>query len=505
MTKTNKYLWTSSEWTFEKIEKVDREIRRIATEKYKLDTYPNQIEVITSEQMLSAYSSVGMPVLYDHWSFGKQFVYQQKDYKRGRMGLAYEIVINSSPCISYLMEENTMTMQTLVIAHAAYGHNSFFKNNYLFKQWTDAESIIDYLLFAKRYIRQCEEKYGEEAVEEILDSCHALQNYGVDRYKKPRKLSIEKEKKRQRTRERIRQEQVNDIWKTLPASAKKKKKKKKRFPPETQENILYFIEKNSPILKSWQRELVRIIRKIAQYFYPQRQTQVMNEGWATFTHYNIMNDLYDDGLITEGAMLEFLKSHTSVVFQPEWHQKYFNGLSPYVLGFNMMMDLKRVCENPTEEDKQWFPDFAGSDWLETLHFAVDNFRDESFIQQFLSPTVMREMHLFVVGDNKKNPYNYIVEHIHDDVGYRRVREFLSKQYNLNYQDPDIQVYNVDKEGDRTLYLKHYVYNDIPLHETADEILKHIHRLWGYNIILESVDTTGKVLKTYECKKEEKKD
>ncbi len=505
MTKTNKYLWTSSDWTFDKIEKTDREIRRIATEKYKLDTYPNQIEVITSEQMLSAYSSVGMPVLYDHWSFGKQFVYQQKDYKRGRMGLAYEIVINSDPCISYLMEENTMTMQTLVIAHAAYGHNSFFKNNYLFKQWTDAESIIDYMLFAKRYIRECEEKYGEEAVEDILDSCHSLQNYGVDRYKKPRKLSIEKEKKRQRTRERIRQQQVNDIWKTLPTSTKEKKKKKKRFPLETQENILYFIEKNSPILKSWQRELVRIVRKVAQYFYPQRQTQVMNEGWATFTHYNIMNDLYDERLITEGAVLEFLKSHTSVIFQPEWHQEYFNGISPYALGFRMMMDLRRVCEHPTKEDKQWFPDIAGSDWLETLHFAMNNFRDESFIQQFLSPTVMRDMHLFVVGDNKKNPYNYVVEHIHDDVGYRRVREFLSRQYNLNYRDPDIQVYNVDKEGDRTLYLRHYIYNEIPLHDNSQEVLKHVHRLWGYNIVLESVDTEGKVTKTYECKKEEKKD
>ena len=78
------------------------------------------------------------------------------------MGLAYEIVINSNPCIAYLMEENSMTMQALVIAHAAYGHNSFFKNNYLFTTWTSADSIIDYLLFAKNYIAQCEERYGEE-------------------------------------------------------------------------------------------------------------------------------------------------------------------------------------------------------------------------------------------------------------------------------------------------------------------------------------------------------
>ena len=114
-----------------------------------LDVYPNQIEVITAEQMLDAYSSVGMPLFYKHWSFGKHFAYQEASYRKGLMGLAYEIVINSSPCISYLMEENTATMQTLVIAHAAFGHNHFFKNNYLFKQWTDADGILDYLEFAK--------------------------------------------------------------------------------------------------------------------------------------------------------------------------------------------------------------------------------------------------------------------------------------------------------------------------------------------------------------------
>jgi spore cortex formation protein SpoVR/YcgB (stage V sporulation) len=140
---------------------------------YRLDTYPNQIEVITAEQMMDAYSSVGMPIGYHHWSFGKRFIHTERNYKRGQMGLAYEIVINSDPCIAYLMEENTMPMQALVMAHACYGHNSFFKNNYLFKTWTDASSIIDYLLFAKNYITECEEKHGIDAVEKLLDSCHA--------------------------------------------------------------------------------------------------------------------------------------------------------------------------------------------------------------------------------------------------------------------------------------------------------------------------------------------
>ena len=165
------FISTESEWTFELINTYDREIAKCAAS-YNLDTYPNQIEVISAEQMMDAYSSVGMPVGYNHWSFGKQFLQTEKLYKRGQMGLAYEIVINSNPCIAYLMEENTMMMQALVIAHACYGHNSFFKGNYLFRTWTDASAIIDYLLFAKNYLAQCEQRHGIRAVEQVLDSCH---------------------------------------------------------------------------------------------------------------------------------------------------------------------------------------------------------------------------------------------------------------------------------------------------------------------------------------------
>ena len=206
---------TDSEWTFEKIQDYDREIARVA-KKFELDTYPNQIEVITSEQMMDAYSSVGMPLNYNHWSFGKEFVQTQQQYKRGQMGLAYEIVINSDPCIAYLMEENTMMMQALVIAHACYGHNSFFKGNYLFRTWTDASAIIDYLLFAKNYISKCEERYGLDEVEDILDSCHALMQYGVNRYQRPSPITPEQERQNQQDREEYIQRHLNHLWNTIP-------------------------------------------------------------------------------------------------------------------------------------------------------------------------------------------------------------------------------------------------------------------------------------------------
>ena len=476
---------SGSDWTFELIERYHNEIALIA-EEHELDTYPNQIEIISSEQMMDAYASVGMPIGYNHWSYGKQFLNVEQSYKRGQMGLAYEIVINSNPCIAYLMEENTMMMQALVIAHASYGHNSFFKGNYLFKAWTDADSIIDYLVFAKNYVSQCEERHGIEAVEAILDSCHAIMNYGVDRYKRPYPLSPQDESERQKEREEYLQKQVNDLWRTIPnEQGSSKRTKPFRFPDEPQENLLYFFEKNAPLLEPWQRELIRIVRKIAQYFYPQRQTQVMNEGWACFWHHLIMNKLYDKKLVSEGFMMEFMQSHAGVIYQPPYNSPYFSGINPYTLGFHMMTDIRRICENPTDEDKQWFPDIAGSNWRETLESAMNNFKDESFILQFLSPKLMRDLKLFsILDDDSKKEIE--VDAIHDDSGYRAVREALSAQYNLGNREPNIQVANVDIRGDRSITLHHTRFNRKPLEEnSANEVLKHVHRLWGFDVHLHS--------------------
>ena len=494
----NKPLSDTSEWTFELIEKYHKEIARIAGN-FGLDTYPVQLEIITAEQMMDAYASIGMPVVYNHWSFGKEFVTNQARYIKGQMGLAYEIVINSNPCIAYLMEENTMTMQALVIAHAAYGHNSFFKNNYLFNTWTSADSIIDYLLFAKNYIAQCEERYGEAQVEEILDSCHALRNFGVDRYKRPSRLSMQEEQARQKVREEYMQSQVNELWRTIPAKEVLRSDKKDwQFPKEPQENILYFIEKNAPFLEPWQREIVRIVRKIAQYFYPQRQTQVMNEGWATFWHYTLLNQLYTEGLVTDGFMIEFLQSHTNVIHQPAFDSKYYSGINPYALGFAMMTDIRRICEEPTDEDRHWFPDIAGSDWNKTLHFAMQNFKDESFIGQYLSPKVIRDFKLFSILDDYKES-EIAVTSIHNEYGYQYIRQVLSEQYNLGSNEPNIQVYDVDRKGNRTLTLRHTQYHDMPLGKSIDEVLKHVVRLWGFDVRLETLSETNSIIQIFECK------
>ena len=479
----------SSEWTFPMLERYNEVIGHIAAEEFGLDTYPNQIEIITAEQMMDAYSSVGMPLGYKHWSYGKQFVMTEKNYRRGQMGLAYEIVINSDPCIAYLMEENTAMMQALVIAHAAYGHNSFFKGNYLFRTWTSADAIIDYLLFARNYVAECEEHFGEETVELFLDSCHALMNYGVDRYKHPAPLSLGEEKQRQREREAYLQLQLNDLWRTIPVKPTEAAVIEPRFPAEPQENLLYFIEKNAPLLEPWQREIVRIVRKIAQYFYPQRQTQVMNEGWATFWHHTLLNTMYDEGWLTDGVMIEWLGSHTNVIYQPPAGHPAYSGVNPYALGFAMYRDIRRICQNPSEEDRRWFPDLADTPWLPALHHAMQNFKDESFIGQYLSPRLMRELRLFAIHDDPRER-ELLVSAIHDEDGYRALRQTLSQQYDLGVREPNIQVWNVNLRGDRCLTLRHTPYQGRPLAEDALEVLKHVARLWGFGVQLESAGEGG---------------
>jgi stage V sporulation protein R len=493
------------DWDFDALRRAYDAISDIALKELKLDIYPNQIEVITFEQMLDAYSSIGMPLMYKHWSFGKNFARDELLYRHGLRNLAYEIVINSNPCIAYLMEENSMMMQTLVMAHASFGHNHFFKNNNLFKQWTDADGILDYLEFAKSYIARCEARYGEDEVEAVLDAAHALMAQGVNRSPRRRSLNLREEEKRMRERLEEQERNYNELWvstatpgaKTRPQINQSERRHLLGLP---EENVLYFLEKQAPLLKSWQREILRIVRHVAQYFYPQKQTKMMNEGCATFVHYYIMNRLHQTGFLDEGAMMEFFQSHTGAVFQPDFDHPGYSGINPYALGFGMMQDIQRVCETPTEEDRAWLPEIAGrGDWVDVLKEGWANYRDESFIRQFMSPALMRKMKFFDLHAGSATP-DLVVKAIHNERGYRTVRTNLANQYDVVRNEPEIEVVDVDLNGDRRLMLQHKVYDGILTREKDTAmVLRHLATLWRYEVTLTEVEAqTDKVLKQHKA-------
>ncbi|OQW57969.1 MAG: SpoVR family protein [Proteobacteria bacterium HN_bin10] len=488
-------LFDGPEWSFELIRKVYDAMGEIALGELGLDIYPNQIEVITAEQMLDAYSSIGMPLMYRHWSFGKHFARDQQLYQRGYQGLAYEIVINSNPCLVYIMEENSAMMQTLVIAHAGYGHSHFFKNNYVFKQWTDADGILDYLEFARGLIAKYEDRYGQEAVERVLDAAHALQSHGIHRFPRKRMPDLRSEERREEERRRHGEQLFNDLWRTVPQGKRKptadEDARRKALLGLPEENLLYFLEKTAPRLTSWQREILRIVRLINQYFYPQRQTKVMNEGCATYVHHRVMNRLHEKGQIDDGAFLEFLHSHTGVVLQPAFDDRRYSGINPYALGFAMCTDIERICTAPTDEDREWMPDIAGNgDAYGTLRDIWANYRDESFVSQYLSPRCIRDFGLFNLHDDEEEE-EMQVSAIHDERGYRRIRRSLSKRYDIAYSDPDIQIVDVDLAGDRKLILQHRVLDGMTLAEAdAEKVLQHVADLWGYDVKLVEQDDSG---------------
>jgi spore cortex formation protein SpoVR/YcgB (stage V sporulation) len=493
-------LFRGADWDFYTLQRIHDACGEIAAKELGLTLYPTRIEVISAEQMLDAYAANGMPLFYRHWSFGKRFARHEALYRAGFQGLAYEIVINSSPCLCYVMEENTATMQALVIAHAAFGHNHFFRNNGLFREWTDASGILDYLDFARGYIARCEEQHGEMEVERVLDAAHALSSQAIFRVPRRRALDLAEEEKRERKRRAHEERIYDDLWRTVPASgaapaAQLDEARRRALLELPQENILYFLEKTAPRLKPWQREILRIVRNIEQYFYPQRQTKVMNEGCATFVHHRILSRLHQQGRLSDGQFLEFLHSHTNVVTQPDFDDRRYSGLNPYALGYAMMEDIARIATEPDAEDREWFPEFAGcGDALGVLRDAWANHRDDSFIAQFLSPRLMRRFRMFKLVDDQ-GERELRVDAIHDARGFRRLRQALARLHDVGRTDPDIQINDVDLMGDRRLILHHQVLDGQLLDpDQTHHVLQHLADLWSYAVLLREVDGTGVVLR-----------
>ena len=487
----------------------DRIISIISDMEFGLDTYPNMLEIIDEERLHDMVSKNGMPIMYDHWSFGKRRMQLEQEFAKGGMGKIYEMVINSNPVLAYEREDNTKTMMLLVIAHASYGHNAFFKNNYMFSEFTDADNIFSHLRRLKDYVNECEEKYGAKPVERLLDACHALESHGVNRFQRsvPRDAREEAQLRARLEMTHAQQEQSSSVIDRIkgpkPSEQFKRANEEEQIPDDLAENLMRWQSAFSPHLEDWHRDIIRMKSEIAQYFYPQKQTQVGNEGTASTMHYECMNLLWGEGLIDDQMMQEFIQSHTAVLSQPgmythpETGQKMPSQINPYALGFAIIQDMKRVCYEPTEEDKEWFPFTAGcEDWIDTFKDIIENYKDESLILQYLSPKVMRDFGFFAVYDDDREDH-MVISAIHNQEGYARLRQALASQYRLTEQQPRIEVAQYNHHTDRSLVLHHYMHKRRPLEEqNMEQVLAHMYQLHGHPVVLHSFDMeTGELDQT----------
>jgi len=515
------------------IELVEKTVGIIAEGKYDMDVYDNTIALITADQMLDACSSHGLPVFYDHWSFGMQRVMEEKKFRAGMSGMAYEIVINTDPSIAYCMEGNSPLMQILVIAHACFGHNNFFKQNYMFKDFTNAKDIILDLTILRDFIRECEAKYGFDRVEKVIDACHALKFHDIRLYNRPdSERNVQKDRelaeKMREARFRMSPEELRDMERRMALKAdfddgaKPQRQERGFVPGNNEENILKYVANNAQHLEEWQRRIMTMISDVSQYFFPQMHTKVMNEGWATFWHYQLLHDMSDLGLLDDSQMFELYDSHGAVtkqhdfdasvpvvdqngnpVIDPETGQpkrhNIYSGINPYALGWAMMEDIKRICIDPTEEDKKWFPDLAGSqDWVSALNHAMENFNDETFILQYLSPKVIRDFKFFEYADDQNKDYVEVTA-IHDSEGYQKIRNGLADQYRIMDMFPKLEVEGYYNLTDRRMVIKHKMQDDKPLDENGTmEVMKHLYQLWKHPVILQTVDEDGDIISEISC-------
>ena len=134
-------------YSFSDIEKWNEKIEKKVKE-YGLDFYPQEFEVIGFNEMIGYEAYVGMPSRYPHWSFGKSYEKSKTLYSLNLTGLPYEMVINSDPCLAYLMKDNTLLLQILTMAHV-YGHNDFLRTiDYLNKVYQEL-NYLNMELFIK--------------------------------------------------------------------------------------------------------------------------------------------------------------------------------------------------------------------------------------------------------------------------------------------------------------------------------------------------------------------
>lgn len=466
---------TTPAYEIKDLEAWDARIREKVQE-FGLTCYPQDFEVCDHNQMLGYMAYSGMPSHYPHWSYGKAYEKLKTLYDYGVSGLPYEMVINSNPALAYLMRDNTLLLQILTIAHV-YGHNDFFKNNFTYKT-TRAEFTLSTFKAHGDRIRSYTEdpSIGLEKVEALLDAAHAVS------LQCRRNLAV-----RKRTHEEDRQQLLDaaqpraDPFQRIHRRHEYVEPNLRKVPLVPDEDLLLFVRDHNPYLAEWEKDILTIVHEEAQYFIPQIETKIMNEGWATYWHKRILDSLD----LPQDLKIEFIVRHNQVV------RPFLGGLNPYHLGLRIWEDIRRRYDEPTPEEAE---DLAPKrpNGTQKLFEVRDTDRDVSFLRRHLTENLMRELHLF---EYQTKGEDVVISEVADKDGWHQIKETLLKNVGMG-SVPVIKVEDADYGQNRTLHLVHsHDGRDLQL-EYAEKTLSYVHRLWQRDVVLETVVSGKRSLFSY---------
>ena len=444
---------------------------------FGLDFYPMRYEICPAD-IIYTFGSYGMPTRFSHWSFGKQFHKMKLHYDLG-LSKIYELVINSNPCYAFLLNTNSLIQNKLIVAHVL-AHCDFFKNNVRFSN-TKRDMVESMSATADR-IKKYEHDYGKLEVEKFLDAVLAIQEHIDPSLLRPQlSWSIEDTIVDEEEDEVTYSTPYDDLWRIDEPKEKKdrQKKKGKKFPPQPEKDILLFIQEYSRELDEWQRDILTMMREEMLYFWPQLETKIMNEGWASYWHARIIREME----LTSDDAIEFAKLNAGVV------QPSRTSINPYYLGLKIFEDIEERYNNPTDEMKKLGVE-PGSG-REKIFEVREVESDISFIRNYLTKDLVyrEDMYLF-----QKQGKDYKIV----DKEWENVRDQLVNM-RVNGGFPYITVNNGDYLKNGELYLKHW-YEGIELDiKYLEKVMPYIYQLWGRPVHMETIVESKGALFTYDGK------
>jgi stage V sporulation protein R len=460
------------------IKELERAVEQIweVARGFGLDPYPTNFEIVPATVMYEV-GSYALPGRYSHWTFGKAYHRMKTMYDFG-LSKIYEVVINTNPAYGFLLETNSPIQNKLVIAHVL-GHVDFFKNNTYFSK-TNRRMVESVSTHAQRMM-EYEFKYGRKTVERFLDSVLAVEEHIDPYFFIKREVPIAEEKRRH---EQHRKDgRYDDLWlldqrghEKVEHDGESKENEKAGRDRLPEKDILFYVMKNSPTLAPWQRDAIAMVHEEMEYFVPQMQTKIMNEGWASIWHARIMRELN----LTDNEHIEFANLHSGVV-SPQKGQ-----LNPYYLGYKIYEDIERRWNEPSDEERKKFnrPGSEGRDKIFEVR-ELDN--DVSFLRNYLTEELCEELDLFVFELIEEEEWTITEKR------WEKVRDQLVANM-TNFGFPYLQVEDGDYNGNRELYMKHrYEGTELDM-RYARKALEHVHALWGRPVHLETmVDDESTVL------------
>ncbi|MCL7747056.1 SpoVR family protein [Halalkalibacter alkaliphilus] len=454
------------------------EITEIA-EGFGLDFYEMRYEICPAE-IIYTFGAYGMPTRYSHWSFGKQFHKMKLQYDLG-LSKIYELVINSDPCYAFLLDSNSLIQNKLIVAHVL-AHCDFFKNNVRFSN--TRRDMVESMSATAERIAHYEHVHGKEEVENFLDAVLAIQEHIDPSILRPKlNWSMEDEEE---IEPKKKLSEYDDLW---ALDEKKKteipKPRKKHFPPSPEKDILLFIEEYSRELEPWQRDVLTMMREEMLYFWPQLETKIMNEGWASYWHQRILREMD----LTSEETIEFAKLNAGVV------QPSKTTINPYYLGLKIFEDIEERYNNPTKDmqERQGVTPGSGREKM----FEVREIEsDISFIRNYLTKDLVtrEDMYLF-----QKQGADYKII----DKQWEQVRDQLA-QSRVNGGFPYLVITDGDYLKNGELYIKHnYEGTELDV-GYLEKVLPYLFQLWGRPVHIETIINEKEIAFVYDGKKVHRK-